>query len=339
VDWSLLGCGRGGHVTYAPAEAELRDQLTARTASGLAWRCLRCGAFVAGEPQASGPASEAPSVRRGKEVRSALILRIFAVERFARGLLVAVAAFAFWQFEGSRSSVEAAFDRELPIVRTLFRQFGYNIDHSKLVGLIQHALTLSSRTISLLATGLAIYAGIELIEAAGLWLGRRWGEYFAMVATSLGLPLEIYDLTVKVSATALVLLAINLALVLYLVITKRLFGVRGGKHAYEARLRSESVLESARKAIAAREAADSKAVIGSEAVPANKAVPASKAVPATKAGAASHDEAPPGAAVPGRAASDLPGPDGSEQGRGDPRGTATLADAAIRSPHAEPPDS
>ena len=33
----------------------------------------------------------------------------------------------------------------------------------------------------------------------GLWLGRRWGEYFAMVATSVFLPYEIYDLTVKVT--------------------------------------------------------------------------------------------------------------------------------------------
>ena len=40
----------------------------------------------------------------------------------------------------------------------------------------------------------------------------------------------------------------NLALVLYLVMTKRLFGVRGGKQAYDARLRSESVLEAAVKA-------------------------------------------------------------------------------------------
>jgi uncharacterized membrane protein (DUF2068 family) len=32
-----------------------------------------------------------------------------------------------------------------------------------------------------------------------LWLGRRWGEYFAMVATSVFLPYEIYDLTVKIT--------------------------------------------------------------------------------------------------------------------------------------------
>jgi hypothetical protein len=68
------------------------------------------------------------------------------------------------------------------------------------------------------------------------------------VATSVGLPFEVYDLVHKVSTIGALLFAINLALVLYLVITKRLFGLRGGKRAYEARLRSESIMDAAIKA-------------------------------------------------------------------------------------------
>jgi uncharacterized membrane protein (DUF2068 family) len=252
VDWSLLACGRSGHVTYAPAEAGVRRQLSAQTAeSGEAWRCLRCGAFVTGEPQLSGPTAEAPPVRRGKEIRSAFILRIFAIERFVRAVAAGVLAFVVWRIGYSRQSAEKALDRELAAFRGLFHDVGYRIEHSKLVGLIHHALTLSPTTIKVVAGALAGYAVIELIEGVGLWLTRRWGEYFAMVATSLGLPYEVYDLTVKVTVTRAVLFAVNLALVLYLVITKRLFGVRGGKHAYEARLRSESVMESAIAAAAA----------------------------------------------------------------------------------------
>jgi uncharacterized membrane protein (DUF2068 family) len=252
VDWSLLACGRSGHLTYAPAEADVRHRMSARTAeSGDAWRCLRCGTFVTGEPQLSGPAAEAPAVRRGKEIRSALILRIFAVERFLRFLGAGVLAFVVWRLAYSRESVTDAFERELPILRTLFHQVGYNIDNSKLVGLIHKALILSPTTIKLVAGGLAGFAVIELIEGIGLWLARRWGEYFAMVATSLGVPYEIYELSSKITVTKSLLFAVNLALVLYLVITKRLFGVRGGRHAYEARLRSESVMEAAIEAAAA----------------------------------------------------------------------------------------
>jgi uncharacterized membrane protein (DUF2068 family) len=254
VDWSLLACGRSGHVTYAPAEADLREQLSGQVPAGEAWRCLRCASFVPGDPSRSGPAREAPKVRRGKEVRSAFILRVFAVERFLRALVFLGLAYGLWRFKYARQSIDATFDRERPIARELFRQLGYNIDNSKLVGLIQHALTLSGKSITLLAAGLAAYAIVEAVEGTGLWLARRWGEYFAMVATSVGLPLEIYDLARKVTATTLVFFLVNLALVLYLVLTKRLFGVRGGLPAYEARLRSESLMEAAIEAAAAQAA-------------------------------------------------------------------------------------
>jgi uncharacterized membrane protein (DUF2068 family) len=251
VDWSLLACGRSGHVTYAPAEAGVRARLSAQTESGTAWRCLRCGTFVSGEPQLSGPADQAPGVRRGKEIRSAFILRVFAIERFVRVVAAGALAFVVWRLAYSRESITNAFEREIPLLRSLFRQVGYNVDKSKFVGLIHKALTLSPTAIKLVAGALALYAVIELIEGFGLWLSKRWGEYFAMVATSLGLPWEVYELTVRVTVTKSLLFAINLALVMYLVITKRLFGIRGGKHAYEARLRSESVMEAAIEAAAA----------------------------------------------------------------------------------------
>jgi uncharacterized membrane protein (DUF2068 family) len=255
VDWSLLACGRSGHVTYAPDEPAVRRRLSAHTdAGGEAWRCLRCGSFVAGQPQASGPAAAAPGVRRGNEVRSAVILRVFAVERFLRALVVAALAFVVWRFEYAKVSIQQAYQRELPLLRSLTRELGFNIDHSKLAGLFNRALNLSPATIRLVAILLACYAAIEIVEGIGLWQGRRWGEYFAFVATSLGLPYEVYDLVMRFSALALVLFAINLALVLYLVITKRLFGVRGGKRAYDARLRSESIIEAAIEAAAADQA-------------------------------------------------------------------------------------
>lgn len=249
----MLACGRRGHTTYAPDEPELRAQLAAPAAAGEVWRCLRCGAFVPGPPTASGPASQAPVVPRGKEIRSQFILKVFAVERFLRALIFGAASYFLWRFRSSHTSIEQAFNRELPLLRDLFKQLGFDIDHSKLVGLLRHALTLSGHSITLLAVGAAAYAAIELVEAIGLWQARRWGEYFAMVATSLGLPLEIYDLTRNVTVTALVLLGVNLALVLYLAITKRLFGIRGGRHAYDERLREESVLEAAAEAAARRQ--------------------------------------------------------------------------------------
>jgi uncharacterized membrane protein (DUF2068 family) len=250
MDWSLFGCFRKGHVTYAPDEPELRDRLIARTAGATAWRCLRCGAFVTDGQHGSGPAAAAPLIRRGKELRSELILRAFAVERFLRFLVIAAAAYGVWRFKYDRAGIERAYNSDLPAIRALYRDMGFDVNHSRLLGLIQHSFDLTPRALTLLAIGLAVYAVIELVEGIGLWLGKRWGEYFAMVATSIFLPYEIYDLTVKVTWLRLGAFVINLLLVVYLVWTKRLFGVRGGKAAYEARLRSESVIEVEQAALA-----------------------------------------------------------------------------------------
>jgi uncharacterized membrane protein (DUF2068 family) len=298
VDWSLLACGTSGHVTYAPAEAAVRRQLRAPTESGEAWRCLRCGTFVPGDPQVSGPAAQAPAVRRDKEVRSAIILRVFAVERLVRGLAVAALAVVVWRLQYSHESIEQAFERERPVLHSLFEQLGINIDHSKLVGLITRALNLSPTTLRWLAVGLAVYAVIELIEGTGLWLAKRWGEYFAMVATSLGLPYEIYELISKVTAFKLALFAVNLLLVVYLVVTRRLFGVRGGKQAYEARLRSESIMDAAVNAAAAGpDAAINTAPAGPDAaINTAPAGPDAAAGPAPPAPAAESDTPPPGRA-------------------------------------------
>jgi uncharacterized membrane protein (DUF2068 family) len=182
-------------------------------------------------------------VRRGKELRSAFILRVFAVERGLRAIIFGALAIAIWRFSTSRMSIEQAYDSALPELRAFLRQLGFNVNHSKLLGLIQHAFKLTPHTLALLALAAGAYAAIEVIEAVGLWLLKRWGEYFAMIATSVGIPYEIYDLTAKVTVLRVVAFVINVALVVYLVLTKRLFGVRGGKKAYEARLRSASILQ------------------------------------------------------------------------------------------------
>jgi len=228
----------------------------ATATGGTARRCLRCGAFVTAGPHGrvqhgSGPAAATPLLRRGRELRSELILRAFAVDRFLRFLILGAAAYGVWRFKYDRAGLQRAYSHALPAIRALYRDLGFNVSHSKLLPFIQHSFTHTSRWLTLLAAGLAVYALIELAEAAGLWLGQRWGEYLAAAATSIFLPLEIYDLTGKITWLRVAALVINLLLVIYLVWTKRLFGVRGGKKAYEARLRTESFIEVEQAALTA----------------------------------------------------------------------------------------
>jgi uncharacterized membrane protein (DUF2068 family) len=72
------------------------------------------------------------------------------------------------------------------------------------------------------------------VEAVGLWRQRRWAEYLTLIATSALLPLEVYELVRGITALKVVALVVNLAIVVYLLVAKRLFGIRGGAAAEEA---------------------------------------------------------------------------------------------------------
>src|SRR5947209_2640994 len=70
-------------------------------------------------------------------------------------------------------------------------------------------------------------------EAFGLWYQKRWAEYLTFVATTALLPLEAYELTRKLSPFKIVAIVVNVAIVVYLLFAKRLFGLRGGGEAEE----------------------------------------------------------------------------------------------------------
>jgi uncharacterized membrane protein (DUF2068 family) len=243
MDWNLRHCSRKGHETYAPDEAELRQRLHAETPLGEAWRCLRCGDYVLGPPRGRGPAQNAPEVLRGKALRDAVILRLLAVERAVRALLILAAAYGIWAFRSKHDAVQKAFDEDLPLLRPLADKLNYNLDDSSIVHTLRTVIQTRTSTLAVLAIGLLVYGILQLVEATGLWLLKRWGEYFAVVATSLGLPIEIYELTEKITVFRVGALVLNIAAVIYLLLSKRLFGLRGGKAAHEAARHEASLLE------------------------------------------------------------------------------------------------
>ena len=241
--WELRTCARKGHETYAPTgEEELRGRLRADTAAGEAWRCLRCGDYVAGPPRRSGPAEEAPPVLRGRAARDAIVLRALAVERGLRGVVLLAVAFAIQRFKAGQSAFKELLDRDLPAFRDLGRRIHVDVDGSAIVRFAERAAKIKGSTLTLVAVLVALYALVELTEAVGLWRLERWGEYFTAVATAAFLPLEVHELLHKVTVTRVAALVINVGAVVYLVVAKRLFGVRGGAAAYEREREAESLL-------------------------------------------------------------------------------------------------
>jgi uncharacterized membrane protein (DUF2068 family) len=243
IDWDRRHCARHGHVTYAPDETALRERLRVETRFGVAWRCLRCGDFVLGEPHGTGPADHAPLVPRGKVLRDLFILRFLAIERAVRGVFIVLVAAAVWKFSNSQDSVRKLFDDYLDVFRPVFKHFHYDLDHSPVVGTIQKTFGYKHSTLVLVAVLLLAYALIELVEAGGLWYAKRWAEYLTVVATAAFLPLEIYELTEHISWLKIATLVLNILAVLYIALAKRLFGLRGGRRAFDEERESASLLE------------------------------------------------------------------------------------------------
>lgn len=260
-DWDLRSCGLHGHATYRPDETELADRLWVETPHGIAWRCLRCGTFVVGQPRGSGPADEAPTVLRGAALRDAFILRVLAVERLFRGLLLALLAYGIYRFDGSRTSLQQVFRTYLPLLRPVADRAGIDLQSAGPVRLIERALHASQSTLVWVTVGVAAYAALELLEGVGLWLMRRWGEYVAVIGTAVFVPLELYELAEKFTWFRLGALVVNVFLVVYIMGTKRLFGVRGGRAAFDAERESVSLLEVERSALGERDGATARAAV------------------------------------------------------------------------------
>lgn len=73
------------------------------------------------------------------------------------------------------------------------------------------------RTLARVSAGTFFYAGLLLTEGAGLWLARPWAKYLAIILTASLLPLEAYELLKHFSLTKVLAIAVNLAVVWYLV--------------------------------------------------------------------------------------------------------------------------
>jgi uncharacterized membrane protein (DUF2068 family) len=75
---------------------------------------------------------------------------------------------------------------------------------------------LTSTRLQLLALGATAYASLHLVEAYGLWRGRRWAEWLTVVAGGVYIPVEVYELWKGVNWLKAAFLVVNLVIVVYL---------------------------------------------------------------------------------------------------------------------------
>jgi uncharacterized membrane protein (DUF2068 family) len=226
----------GADVRHIRAE----DSLVAREIDGVRWlRCLRCDSWVQSLPPDRAkaeyvvPLSEIELPLRGRSLRDRYVLRLIAVDRVAHVLVLSVIAVAIFLFANDRDQLHKTYVR---ILSDLQGGFGGPIFDTRkgIFHELNRLFTISSTELYLVGIAVAAYVAVLIFEVVGLWSARRWAEYLTLIETGALVPFEIYELSNGISALKVLTLVINLAIVLYLLISKRLFGLRGGGSADRA---------------------------------------------------------------------------------------------------------
>jgi uncharacterized membrane protein (DUF2068 family) len=140
--------------------------------------------------------------------RSRRILRLIALERIVRGvLLLGAGVYLLFHLNsdfgrlGERVMRAIELDPRRPFLH-------------RIVVYLHHLHASEVRVAALFALG---YGILELVEGTGLWLDQLWAEYLTVVATSLLIPFELYELVHRPTALKAGGLVVNVLIVAYLV--------------------------------------------------------------------------------------------------------------------------
>jgi len=143
----------------------------------------------------------------GDPPRTRFVLRLIAVERSLRGLIL-LAAGTYLLFHLATDFGSLA-ERIMRSVELDPRQHFLHRLVDRLHRLQAHEL----RIVGIAALG---YGTLELVEGVGLWLDQLWAEYLTLTATSLLIPFELYELAIRPSLWKAGGILVNVLIVIYL---------------------------------------------------------------------------------------------------------------------------
>ena len=241
IDWELVTCGVRGHACAHVEASGEADPHFVREGNGVRWhRCLRCDGWFALPPEADVPQSARGREGiviplRGKPLRDRIVLRLIAVDRLVHFVVLGLLGVGVLAFAANRNALRDAFYRVLTAIQGGIA--GGPVQTTGHVGILHdldRLFTLRTGTVKEVGIALLAYAALEGVEAIGLWRAKRWAEYLTFVSTTILLPLEVYEIINKGTLLKVIGFLINVAVVVYLLLRKRLFGLRGGGAADEA---------------------------------------------------------------------------------------------------------
>jgi uncharacterized membrane protein (DUF2068 family) len=252
--YELLTCSLRGHALVGTDAARVTaaDHLVVRQLGDVRWhRCLRCDAWLARKVPTEPTRETVPGrdeielPKRGPVLRDRYVLRLIALDRFVHVVVLTTLALVLFTFARHQTGLQHTYNA---IMNDLSGGDPGTTQVRGILGHLRNAFHYSPQHLVTLGLVMTAYAVLEATEMVGLWFAKRWAEYLTFVATVALVPFEVYELANGVSVFKMVAFVINVAIVLYLLVAKRLFGVRGGFRVEEERRRKLSGWEAIEEA-------------------------------------------------------------------------------------------
>jgi uncharacterized membrane protein (DUF2068 family) len=148
-----------------------------------------------------------PAEKHKKRSATRAALEGFAIFEAAKGLIVLVVGLGL--FSVMQFNIQ---DQADDIVRFLRLNPAHRFPRI-FIAAMSH---LENPQLLLLSISALMYAALRFVEAGGLWLDQVWAEWLAIIADSLFLPMEIFEITRKITTLRVCILLLNIAIVLFL---------------------------------------------------------------------------------------------------------------------------
>ena len=149
--------------------------------------------------------------------KHSLFLRLIIIEKFLLGLLFAAIGFGTFSLINRDMLV---FTDHLVVFLNL------DIEKAYVQELVDLLTNIRGDTIIGITTAMFVLGSLNILEGYGLHRRRRWAEWLTVIATSLFIPLEVYEVVQKQTTIRIGALVINVAIVYYLAKHKELFPKR-----------------------------------------------------------------------------------------------------------------
>lgn len=161
-------------------------------------------------------------------MRDRYVLRLIAVDRAIHVVVLSFLAVVLFTFARHNAALHRDY---VDIMNDLNGGNPGEAEVRGVLGYFRKAFEYSPRRLIQLGLVVIAYAALEATEMVGLWFNKRWAEYLTLIATTILVPFEVYELVLGASVFKVITLVINVAIVVYLLLAKRLFGLRGGHRA------------------------------------------------------------------------------------------------------------